>query len=119
MISPMRSSVRAGSIASNSAPRACSGKVCSGFPCDKREAFARRSCANKRQAMSKRSAELLERAGWALKTNHPGEAERLAAEVLKAERGNTAAASLLGQALLTQHRASEAIAPLEKAVKRS
>jgi tetratricopeptide (TPR) repeat protein len=69
--------------------------------------------------MSKRSAELLERAGWALKMNHPGEAERLAAEVLKAERGNTAAASLLGQALLTQNRAGEAIAPLEKAVKRS
>jgi predicted Zn-dependent protease len=71
------------------------------------------------RAKNSRSAELLERAAWALKMNHPGEAERLAAEILKAERGNAAAASLLGQALLAQNRAGEAIVPLEKAARRN
>src|SRR5215813_2673827 len=66
-----------------------------------------------------RSAELLERASWALRTNQPGEAEQLASEVLKAERGNALAASLLGQALLAQNRAGEAITPLEKAARRN
>jgi predicted Zn-dependent protease len=70
------------------------------------------------RSKTSRSAELLERASWALKTGHPGEAERLAADVLKAERGNAAAASLLGQALLAQNRAGEAVAPLQKAARR-
>jgi Flp pilus assembly protein TadD len=51
--------------------------------------------------------------------NHLGEAERLASEVLRAERGNTQAASLLGQSLLTQNRPGEAIMPLERAARRS
>lgn len=61
----------------------------------------------------------LARASAALRFNQAGEAERLALEVLKADRSNVAAASLLGQALLAQHRAEEAIAPLEKAARRS
>jgi predicted Zn-dependent protease len=69
--------------------------------------------------MSKRNGELLERAGLALRMNQPGEAERLASGVLKADRGNIQAASLLGQALLVMNRADEAIAPLEKAARRS
>jgi predicted Zn-dependent protease len=71
------------------------------------------------QAKSRRSAELLERGSWAMGMNRFGEAEQLASEVLKAERGNAAAASLLGQALLAQNRAGEAIAPLERAAKRN
>lgn len=66
-----------------------------------------------------RSGEALERASLALRMNRPGEAERIAAEVLKAERANVLAASLLGQALLAQNRAGEAVAPLEKAARRS
>ena len=72
----------------------------------------------KRPANS-RSGEALERAGLALRMNRPGEAERLAFEVLKAERANVMAASLLGQALLAQNRAEEAVSPLEKAARRS
>ena len=72
----------------------------------------------KRPANS-RSGEALERAGLALRMNQPGEAERLASEVLKAERANVMAASLLGQALLAQNRAEEAVSPLEKAARRS
>jgi predicted Zn-dependent protease len=70
-------------------------------------------------AKSNRSGEALERAQLALRMNQLGEAERLASEVLKAERGNALAASLLGQALLAQNRADEAIAPLERAARRS
>ena len=70
-------------------------------------------------AKSSRGAELLERASWALRMNDLGEAERLAGDVLRAERSNAAAASLLGQALLAQNRAGEAIAPLEKAARRN
>jgi predicted Zn-dependent protease len=72
----------------------------------------------KRPANS-RSGEALERANLALRMKQPGEAERLASEVLKAERGNVQAASLLGQALLAQNRAEEAVGPLEKAARRS
>ncbi|HEY1637962.1 MAG TPA: tetratricopeptide repeat protein [Rhizomicrobium sp.] len=72
----------------------------------------------KRPANS-RSGEALERAGLALRMNQPGEAERLASEILKAERSNVMAASLLGQALLAQNRAEEAVSPLEKAARRS
>jgi predicted Zn-dependent protease len=70
-------------------------------------------------ARHSRSGELLERAGLALRMNQLGEAEQLASEVLRAERGNVLAASLLGQSLLTQNRPREAIAPLEKAARRS
>jgi predicted Zn-dependent protease len=72
----------------------------------------------KRPANS-RSGEALERAHLALRMSQPAEAERLASEVLKAERGNVMAASLLGQALLAQNRSEEAISPLEKAARRS
>jgi len=60
----------------------------------------------------------LERAGLALRMQHPVEAERIAAEVLKANRGNVRAAQVLGQALLMQNRGAEAIAPLERAARR-
>lgn len=72
----------------------------------------------KRPANS-RSGEALERASLALRMNQASEAERLASEVLKAERANVMAASLLGQALLAQNRAEEAVSPLEKAARRS
>jgi tetratricopeptide (TPR) repeat protein len=61
----------------------------------------------------------LQRAGLALRMQRPDEAERLAARVLRANRSNTAAATILGQALLAQNRADEAIAPLERAALRS
>jgi Flp pilus assembly protein TadD len=61
----------------------------------------------------------LDRASFALQMLRPGEAELIAAEVLKANRGNVRAAQLLGQALLMQNRSAEAIAPLEKAARRS
>lgn len=60
----------------------------------------------------------LERASLALRMQRPGEAERIAAEVLKANRGNVRAAQVLGQALLMQNRGAEAIAPLQKAARR-
>ena len=50
---------------------------------------------------------------------HPQEAERLAAGVLKSNRGNILAAQVLGRALLMQNRAAEAIVPLERAARRS
>jgi tetratricopeptide (TPR) repeat protein len=49
----------------------------------------------------------------------PHEAEQLAADLLKANRGDAQAAQILGQALLMQNRAGEAIVPLERAVLRS
>jgi Flp pilus assembly protein TadD len=49
----------------------------------------------------------------------PDEAERLAAGVLKSDRGNSLAAQLLGRALLMQNRAAEAIVPLERAARRN
>ena len=65
------------------------------------------------------SDQALERASLALQMQRPGEAERIAAEVLKANRGNVGAAQILGRALLMQNRGAEAIAPLEKAARRS
>jgi Flp pilus assembly protein TadD len=50
---------------------------------------------------------------------HPQEAERLAAAVLKSNRSNVLAAQVLGRALLMQNRAAEAIVPLERAARRS
>jgi Flp pilus assembly protein TadD len=65
------------------------------------------------------SSRALESAGFALRMQRPHEAERLAAGVLKSNRGNTVAAQLLGRALLMQNRAAEAIVPLERAARRS
>jgi Flp pilus assembly protein TadD len=61
----------------------------------------------------------LESAVLALRMQRPQEAERLAAAFLKSNRSNTLAAQVLGRALLMQHRAAEAIAPLERAARRS
>ncbi len=47
------------------------------------------------------------------------EAERLAAEILKASRTDTAAVSILAHSLIAQDRGSEAIAPLEKVLRRA
>jgi hypothetical protein len=49
----------------------------------------------------------------------PDEAERLAAGVLKSDRGNSVAAQVLGRALMVQNRPAEAIAVLERAARRS
>lgn len=61
----------------------------------------------------------LEGAILALRMQRADEAERVAAGVLKADRGNVLAAQILGRALLMQNRADEAIIPLERAVRRS
>jgi tetratricopeptide (TPR) repeat protein len=60
----------------------------------------------------------LERATLALQMGNPAEAERLADCVLRANRSNSAAAVILGQALLIQNRSVEAITPLERAARR-
>jgi predicted Zn-dependent protease len=62
--------------------------------------------------------QLLERAALALQMRRFVEAEQLAAEVLKASRTDAAAGSILTQALLAQNRGEEAIAPLERMVRR-
>src|ERR1700710_2852399 len=67
---------------------------------------------------SNANEEAVERAILALRMQRPAEAERVAAEVLKANRGNLRAAQVLGQALLMQNRAAEAIEPLERAARR-
>jgi len=61
----------------------------------------------------------LDRAILALQMRRPDEAERLASQVLKADRGNIAAAQILARALLIQNRIAEAIVPLERAARRS
>jgi predicted Zn-dependent protease len=61
----------------------------------------------------------LERAAFALQMGEFGEAERIAASVLKAQRTSIAAASILGRALLAQNRPDDAKGPLEKAARRS
>ena len=84
-----------------------------------------RRCCQLRPPMSKSPSNSgqqnarLERAGLALRMQDFAEAERLAGEVLKAERGNLAAAVILGQALLATNRAAEAVAPLERAARRA
>jgi Flp pilus assembly protein TadD len=62
-------------------------------------------------------AQSLERAAVALRTRRFAEAEQLAAEVLRANRTDTAAASILARALIAQNRGAEAIAPLERAAR--
>jgi tetratricopeptide (TPR) repeat protein len=64
------------------------------------------------------SDQALERAAFALQMQRPGEAERLAEGVLRANKSNTLAATILGRALLAQNRADEAVAPLERAARR-
>jgi predicted Zn-dependent protease len=63
-------------------------------------------------------AEALEQAALALQARRLDEAERLAGGVLKANPADAAAAQLLGQALLLQGRAADAIAPLRRAARR-
>jgi tetratricopeptide (TPR) repeat protein len=65
------------------------------------------------------SSQALERAVLAMRMQRPDEAERLASEVLKSDRGNALAGQILGHALLMQYRADEAIVPLERAARRS
>lgn len=61
----------------------------------------------------------LDQAIMAFQMGRPEEAERIASGVLKANRGNFLAAQILGQALLMQDRAVEALEPLRRAAKRS
>src|SRR5262249_44201798 len=68
--------------------------------------------------MDNLSSRLLERAVLALRMRQFAEAEQLALELLKANRTNVAGISILARALLAQNRASEAILPLERAVRR-
>src|SRR5436190_3531261 len=60
----------------------------------------------------------LDQALLALRDQRAGDAERLAAGVLKADRGNVLAAQVLGQALLLQGRPQAAIDPLRRAAGR-
>jgi Flp pilus assembly protein TadD len=62
-------------------------------------------------------AEALQRAQRAIQNDRPTDAERLAADILKANSGHLEATKLLGYALLMQGRAEEAIDPLEKAAR--
>jgi Tfp pilus assembly protein PilF len=64
------------------------------------------------------SNQALESAVFALRMQRPNDAERLAADVLKSNRGNALATEVLGRALLMQNRADEAIVLLEKAARR-
>jgi tetratricopeptide (TPR) repeat protein len=64
-------------------------------------------------------AEALDRAALALRTGRFDEAERLAAGVLKSNRGAVAAAQVLGQALLLQQRPEAAIEALRGAARLS
>jgi tetratricopeptide (TPR) repeat protein len=61
----------------------------------------------------------LEGAIIALRGQRPGEAEQLAAGVLKADRSNLVAAQVLGEALLLQNRPAEAVAVLKAPARRS
>jgi predicted Zn-dependent protease len=63
-------------------------------------------------------AAALEQAAQALQAGRLDEAERLARGVVKASPANAAAAQLLGQSLLLQGRAADAIAPLQRAARR-
>jgi tetratricopeptide (TPR) repeat protein len=65
------------------------------------------------------SDQALEQARLAIQHQRPGDAERLAADVLESDPANIGAAQALGTALLMQDRPGEAIAPLEMAARRS
>lgn len=61
----------------------------------------------------------MQNAAAAIQAGRPAEAEYLAADVLKSNAGSLPAMRLLGTALLMQGRGKEAIAPLERAARRS
>ena len=61
----------------------------------------------------------LERATFALQMQQPAEAARIAEEVLKTNRTDSAAIQLLSHALMLQGRTDEAIARLDKAARRN
>lgn len=61
----------------------------------------------------------LAKALMALQVQQFGEAELLASQVLKSDRGNTVAAEILGRALLAQNRLDEAIVHLAKFARRT
>jgi Flp pilus assembly protein TadD len=61
----------------------------------------------------------LEKAILAFRMQRLDEAERLASDVLKSDRGNVVAADVLGRALLMQNRPDEAVDPLQKVARRS
>jgi tetratricopeptide (TPR) repeat protein len=63
--------------------------------------------------------EALQQAAFALQSNRPADAERIARDVLNHNAGNVRAMHVLGYALLVQNRAKEAIAPLERAAKQT
>jgi tetratricopeptide (TPR) repeat protein len=63
--------------------------------------------------------EALDRAVLALRAQRLGEAEGLAAGVLRSNRSHVLAAQVLGQALLLQKRAKEAVGPLSQAARLS
>jgi tetratricopeptide (TPR) repeat protein len=65
------------------------------------------------------SGQALDRAVFALQMRQPAEAERIAAEVLKANRGDPRALQIYSQALMLQGRAVDAIPALEKAARRN
>jgi len=69
--------------------------------------------------MDNLSSRLLGRAALALRMQQFAEAEQLASELLRANRTNTAGISILARALLAQNRGEEAIAPLERAARRT
>jgi tetratricopeptide (TPR) repeat protein len=63
------------------------------------------------------SEEALQRAVFALNGGRPADAERIAADVLKANPRHILALQVLASALLVQKRIADAIAPLEKATR--
>jgi thioredoxin-like negative regulator of GroEL len=63
-------------------------------------------------------SQALQRAALALQMGRFGEAEQLAAGVLKASRTDVGAAVMLARALIGQNRGEEAIAPLERVARR-
>ena len=63
-------------------------------------------------------SQALQQASLALQTGQFGRAQQLATEILKSNRTDRNAVLILAHALIAQNRASEAIAPLEKAARR-
>jgi len=61
----------------------------------------------------------LQRAAFAMQSGNPGEAERIAGELLARSPGDARAAQLLGFALFVQGRGAEAVEPLKRAVKQN
>jgi predicted Zn-dependent protease len=65
------------------------------------------------------SSQAVQKAIFAFEMQRLDEAEHLASDVLKSNRGNVLAALVLGRALLMQNRPDEAIDPLQRAARRS